>query len=53
MWDLEGESEIEVLGENVGSEITVAYSPDGQFFVTGSIAEDRTIKLWDAKRLNG
>ncbi|NJK50107.1 WD40 repeat domain-containing protein [Candidatus Gracilibacteria bacterium] len=49
LWDLEGESEIEVLGENVGSEITVAYSPDGQFFVTGSIAEDRTIKLWDAK----
>ncbi|MCU0532656.1 MAG: WD40 repeat domain-containing protein [Hydrococcus sp. Prado102] len=49
LWDLEDESEIEVLGENVGLEITVAYSPDGQFFVTGSIAEDRTIKLWDAK----
>jgi WD40 repeat protein len=39
---------IKELGEDVGPVTTVAFSPDGKFFVTGAIGTDRTVKFWDA-----
>lgn len=49
VWDAETGELLETLGEDIGPVITVAFSPDGRFFVTGSIAEFRYIKFWDTE----
>ncbi len=49
VWDAEKGDLLDTLSENVGPVITVAFSPSGKFFVTGSIAESRFIKFWDTE----
>ncbi len=51
IWDLERGTLIEDIGENVDSESTVVFNPDGRFFATGAggVGSDRTVKFWDAK----
>ncbi|KAF4555743.1 WD domain-containing protein 30 [Elsinoe fawcettii] len=48
VFDLETEEELETLKGHHGPVWTVAYSPDGKLYATGS--EDGTIKLWKATR---
>ena len=48
VWDLEEGRLIETIGEEVGSVTEVAFAPSGQYFVTGSIANSRYLKFWDA-----
>jgi WD40 repeat protein len=49
IWDLENGSPIQEIGEDIGPVTTVAFNPDGKFFVTGAIGTDRTIKFWDGE----
>ena len=51
IWDLEQGTLIRDLGEDVGAVTTVAFNPDGKFFVTGAVGIDRTIKFWDSNTL--
>ena len=51
IWDLEKGTIIRDLDEDIGSVTTVAFNPDGKFFVTGAIGIDRTIKFWDSNTL--
>ncbi|TKX23619.1 WD domain-containing protein 16 [Elsinoe australis] len=48
VFDLETEEELETLKGHHGPVWTVAFSPDGKLYATGS--EDGTIKLWKATR---
>ena len=51
IWDLETGELIATLTEDIGPIRCVDFTPDGRFFITGSIGEDRTIKFWDANTL--
>ncbi|KIV91268.1 hypothetical protein, variant [Exophiala mesophila] len=46
VWDFAEEKELEVLKGHHGPIWSIAYSPDGKIYATGS--EDGTIKLWKA-----
>ena len=48
IWDLETGTLLGKLTKDVGPTNCVAFTPDSQLFITGSIAQDRTIKFWDA-----
>ncbi len=45
LWDLESGNEMQRFDGHSQSVSNVAFSPDGQFIVTGS--QDRRVKLWD------
>ena len=51
IWDLETGELIETLTEDIGPIRCVDFTPDGKFFITGSIGNDRTIQFWNANTL--
>ena len=48
VWNLANGNLIQTIGEDVGPVVEVTFSPDGQYFVTGSLGNYRYIKFWDA-----
>ncbi len=51
IWDLTTGALIGKLTQDIGPTNCVEFTPDSQLFITGSIAQDRTIKFWDANSL--
>ncbi|MGK7895210.1 MAG: WD40 repeat domain-containing protein [Xenococcus sp. (in: cyanobacteria)] len=51
VWDLETGTLVKRLSQDVGPTTAVNFTPDGNFFITGSIGQDRTLKFWDANSL--
>ena len=47
LWDLEREEEVRIFKGNGTSINSVAFSPNGNYVLTGS--DDHTVKLWDLK----
>jgi WD40 repeat protein len=41
----------QTIGEDIGPVTRVTFSPDGQYFVTGSVGDYRYIKFWDTATL--
>ncbi|MGK7945311.1 MAG: WD40 repeat domain-containing protein, partial [Microcystaceae cyanobacterium] len=48
IWDLNSGQLLKTISEGVGPVTRVAFTPDGKIFITGSILDDRTLKLWNA-----
>ncbi|BFM39120.1 WD40 repeat domain-containing protein [Synechocystis sp. LKSZ1] len=51
VWNLDNGELVKTIGDNVGPVTEVVFSPDGKFLVTGSVGNNRYIKLWDASSL--
>ncbi len=51
VWNLETGQLMQTIGENIGPVTEITFSPDGKYFVTGSIGDDRYIRFWDTATL--
>jgi WD40 repeat protein len=50
LWDLDDGKEVDILAGHASDLTVLAFSPDGQWLVSGSA--DRTVLLWDVGRLH-